>query len=81
MVQGMCQLTCIYYKRKAFRRDLEKPETFLGLIPEIIKRLERWNLGKKQESLGDFTGDDRERHFPSRKFRVKTWCFPAQRFH
>lgn len=54
----------------------------LGMVPEMIKRLERSSLEKKQEGLGNFTGDDGESHFlPSRKLRAKTHSvLPTWRF-
>lgn len=56
----------------------------MGMVPEMIKRLKRLNLGenKRQESLEDLAGDSEESHLlPSRKFRVKTSVPAVQRFH
>lgn len=55
----------------------------MGIVPEMIKRLERSSLEKSKRTArgGDFIGDSGKSHFlPSRKLRVKPQIvFPLPR--
>lgn len=44
----------------------------MGMVPKMMKRLERWSLEKNRRVFGDFTGDNGKSYFPSRKLRIKT---------
>lgn len=47
------------FSTKESTEELES-QRVLGMVPEMIKRLERLSLEKKQDSLGGFTGDSGE---------------------